>query len=172
MTERPPAPRSHIYIAGSFAMKNNRFDEGGQTWKVGHAYNILDRFIFAPDSYHKHHRKASYFPKYIWHWVEKGRSTERTILEQLKADIGSENIKGIPYPSEVTFGLDIEELVDHISNNTKTKPTFDWLKEDYDLPFKTLKSISDNDRVALADNEFARITEMVVTLSGTKFAII
>ncbi|MBN3866475.1 hypothetical protein [Gluconobacter kondonii] len=170
MAGRRSHPRSHIYIAGSYTMLGNRFNKNGQTWKVGHAYNILDRFIFAPDSYHKRYPKDSYFPKFIWHWVEYGRSVESDIIKDLKKDIGSKNIKGIPYSNEVTFGLDIKYLVKQIRKRCNSFPTFDWDKEDYTLPFEKLKSIIDNTDMKNSRNELTRITEMVVALSGSAFS--
>lgn len=150
-------------------MLGNRFNKNGQTWKVGHAYNILDRFIFAPDSYHKRYPKDSYIPKYIWHWVEFGRNVESEILKVLRKDIGSENIKGIPYPNEVTFGVDIEDLVGRIIKISKTRPTFEWDKEDYKSPFEKLKNITDNTDVENSSDEPTRIPKMVVALSGSEF---
>ncbi len=81
--EDESTPRSHIYIAGSTKALPNSKSQARGSWKIGHAYCLVDRFFTGPDSYLRTNEADGYWPKIIWKWVSRGRKHEREIHDAL-----------------------------------------------------------------------------------------
>lgn len=167
-------PKSHIYVAGSFAQLN-RSRKGDQRWKIGHCYNIVDRFLTGSDSYEMKYPMDGYIPRYIWHWVENGREIEPRILSSFKGNSKIvEKTDDFPYSSEVVVTTSTDELIKEISRHTDGECTFSWNghegnQQDYAQCYALLKKLLIK-REKLSDKEeYEKASGLLqILLSGYK----
>ncbi|GAN63231.1 hypothetical protein [Acetobacter indonesiensis] len=171
-SERRSIPRAHIYIAGSFFHLASRNEDAAYFWKVGKAYNIIDRFWLAPNSYCMEHRGHGYYPKYVWHWVENATATESRILNSLSDNIDQRYSKNLPYSSEVVSNVNVEIIKNKIIEITKTEPTFHWDDEDYTADLsKFLKSVAHNDKKQASKWDDRSILNAFIKMMGHDFSL-
>jgi hypothetical protein len=123
------APRSHIYIAGSYYGLDHRNEKKKPAWKLGHAYCLIDRFICAPDAYDAKDPKGGFFPKVAWQWVRYGKNVEAEILSNYKEKLTAPRADFPIGFTETVIGVDFQELEGFITTKIG-QPSFEISNSD------------------------------------------